>query len=297
MFLRRLKQTLISILHIKSLNIILIFILLASCDIFRKTDDRKPIARVNDTYLYEDDLKGLGTDGITGEDSTLIVQNFIKEWATAQLLVDGAQINLNEKKQEDFNKLVIQYKNDLFSKAYLEALVKQNLDTTVSAEEANSYYELHKDVFKLNEELIKFRYVHVDENIIDFDVIKERFKRFEEDDKTALDSIAIQFKSYSLNDSIWIKMSQVIAKIPVVNSENKNQLLKKSNFVQLKDSLGVYLMQVNDVLIRNDTAPLEYVRPTINQIVTNKRKLELIKKLEKDITKDAIKNKEFEIYN
>ncbi|GGD03140.1 peptidyl-prolyl cis-trans isomerase [Hyunsoonleella pacifica] len=271
--------------------------MLASCDIFRKTDDRKPIARVNDTYLYEDDLKGLGTDGITGEDSTLIVQNFIKEWATAQLLVDGAQINLNEKKQEDFNKLVIQYKNDLFSKAYLEALVKQNLDTTVSAEEANSYYELHKDVFKLNEELIKFRYVHVDENIIDFDVIKERFKRFEEDDKTALDSIAIQFKSYSLNDSIWIKMSQVIAKIPVVNSENKNQLLKKSNFVQLKDSLGVYLMQVNDVLIRNDTAPLEYVRPTINQIVTNKRKLELIKKLEKDITKDAIKNKEFEIYN
>lgn len=92
-------------------------------------------------------------------------------------------------------------------------------------------------------------------------------------------------------------MSQVISKIPGVNSENKNQLLKKSNFVQLKDSLGVYLMQVNDVLLRNDTAPLEYVKPTIRQIVINKRKLELIKKLEKDITKDAIKNKEFEIYN
>ena len=55
-------------------------------------------------------------------------------------------------------------------------------------------------------------------------------------------------------------------------------------------------MQINDVLGRNDTAPLEFVTPTINQIVKNKRKLELIKKLEKDITKDAIKNKEFEIY-
>ena len=56
-------------------------------------------------------------------------------------------------------------------------------------------------------------------------------------------------------------------------------------------------MQINDVLLRNEIAPLEYVKPTINQIVINKRKLELIKQLEKDITKDAIKNKKFEIYN
>jgi hypothetical protein len=31
--------------------------------------------------------------------------------------------------------------------------------------------------------------------------------------------------------------------------------------------------------------------------VVNKRKLELIRELEKDITKDAIKNKQFEIYD
>jgi len=284
--------------RIKSLIIVFCFaVVFTGCNIFKKSDERKPIARVNDNYLYEDDLKGLFSEGITGEDSTLIVQNYITEWATEQLLVDGAHLNLSEEKQNNFNKLVSQYKNDLFSKAYLEALVKKNLDTAVSNEEANEYYEANKDVFKLNEELIKFRYIHVEENIIDFETIKERFDKFEDEDKRALDSIAIQFKSYSLNDSIWVRMRQVISKIPGVNSENKNQLLKKSNFVQLKDSLGVYLMQINDVLLRNDTAPLEYVKPTINQIVINKRKLELIKKLEKDITKDAIKNKEFEIYN
>ncbi|MGB6268258.1 MAG: peptidyl-prolyl cis-trans isomerase, partial [Olleya sp.] len=96
---------------------------------------------------------------------------------------------------------------------------------------------------------------------------------------------------------VWIRVDQAINKIPVVTPENRNELLKKSNFIQLKDSLGLYLMQINNVLLRNDTAPLEYVRPTINQIVINKRKLELIKQLEKDITKDAIKNKQFEIYN
>ncbi|WP_298497913.1 peptidyl-prolyl cis-trans isomerase [uncultured Algibacter sp.] len=277
--------------------ILLLLVLVYSCDLLKKSDEKVPIARVNENYLYHDDIEGLVPEDLSKEDSTLLIQNFIKRWATQQLFVDGAKLNLSEQKQQEYNRLVDQYKNDLYSKAYIEALVKRSIDTVVPLNEAEIYYSNNKEVFKLNEELIKFRYIHVNENIIDFDNIKKSFKRYNKQDKITLDSISIQFKSYSLNDSIWIKLSQVIKKIPAVNSENRNQLLKKSNFVQLKDSLGVYLMQINDVLVRNDTAPLEYVKPTIDQIVINKRKLELIRELEKDITKDAIKNKQFEIFD
>jgi hypothetical protein len=264
---------------------------------FKETDDRIKIARVNDSYLFYDDIKGLVSEETSKEDSILLVQNYINRWATQQLFMDGAMLNLNESQQESFNKLVNQYKNDLYTKAYVEAIVKRNIDTTVTDVEAKAYYEENREAFRLNEELLQFRYIHIDENMIDFNNIEKKFKRFNEVDKRNLDSISIQFKSYSLNDSIWIKAAQVIDKIPVITSENKNQLLKKSNFIQLKDSLGVYLMQINDVLMRTEIAPLEYVKPTIDQIVINKRKLELIKDLEKDITKDAIKNNQFEIYN
>ena len=276
--------------------LLLLLILGTSCTFFKKTDDRVPVARVNDSYLYYDDIKDLVAEGISKEDSTLVVQNFINRWATQQLFVDGALVNLSESEQEEFNKLVKQYKNDLYTKAYIEALVKKNMNTAVTSEEATEYYNLNKDVFRLNEELLKFRYIHVDPNILDYNTIEQKFRRYNKKDKKDLEAISIQFKSYSLNDTIWIKASQVIKKISAITLENKDQLLKKSNFVQLKDSLGVYLMQINDVLLRNDTAPLEYVRPTIDQIVINKRKLELIRELEKDITKDAIKNKQFEIY-
>ncbi|MFD2292732.1 peptidyl-prolyl cis-trans isomerase [Mariniflexile gromovii] len=276
--------------------IFFLFILVNSCDFFKKTDDRVPVARVNDTYLYYDDIKDLVSEGTPKEDSMLVVQNFINRWATQQLFVDGAKVNLSQSKQDEFNKLIQQYKNDLYTKAYIEALVKRDMDTVVTTQEAETYYNENKDVFKLNEDLLKFRYIHIDENILNFNSVVEKFKRFNSKDKKDLNAISIQFKSYSLNDTIWIKTNQVINKISAITPENKNQLLKKSNFVQLKDSLGVYLMQINDVLLRNDTAPLEYVRPTIDQIVVNKRKLELIRELEKDITKDAIKNKQFEIY-
>jgi len=279
-------------------NIFLIIILstLFSCSYLRKEPDGIPVARVNDSYLYQEDIEAIFSEGITKEDSTLRVNNFINQWATQKLLQSGAEINLTLEKQEEYNKLVNQYKSDLFIKAYLEALVKQKIDTVVTLEESQDVYESNKETFKLNEELIKFRYINLNENMDGFQEIKERFKNFDNEDKKVLDSISIQFRAYSLNDSIWIKVDQVLANIPVLNIESKKELLKKSNFIQLQDSLGLYLMQINDVLNRNEIAPIEYVIPTIKQIVINKRKLEFIKKLEKDITKDAIKNKQFKIF-
>ncbi|WCO02765.1 peptidyl-prolyl cis-trans isomerase [Psychroserpens ponticola] len=276
--------------------IILCVISLSSCSFFKTTDDKIPVAKVNDTYLYQDDIEALVAEGISEEDSTFVVNGFINRWATQLLLVDGAERNLSEEKQENFQKLVNQYKKDLYTKAYLEALVKKSIDTIVNADEALQVYEANKETFKLNEELVRFRYITIPNNAINEDEIKERFKRYDVDDKIYLDSISVQFKSYSLNDSLWIQTSQIVNKISALNSENKKELLKKSNFIQLKDSLDLYLVQIKDVLFQNDLAPLDYVKPTIDQIIINKRKLELIKKLETDITKDAIKNKQFEIY-
>ncbi|WP_317041691.1 peptidyl-prolyl cis-trans isomerase [Winogradskyella sp. J14-2] len=268
-----------------------------SCDFFKKSDSREPIARVNETYLYKEDIESLVPIGTSKEDSLVIVNSYINRWARQLLLMDGALLNLSEEKQEEFLKLVEQYKSDLYTKAYLEALVKKNIDTVVNPDEAEVFYQANKESFKLNDDLLQLRYISLPLNPIDFDTIKNRFKRYKPKDRRYLDSISIQFKSYSLNDSIWVKFSQVVDKVPVVTQESKDQLLKKSNFLQLKDSINLYLMHVNDIRKQNDYAPLEYVNKSIKQIVINKRKLELIKQLEKDITKDAIKNNKFQIYN
>ncbi|MEO8934378.1 MAG: peptidyl-prolyl cis-trans isomerase [Xanthomarina sp.] len=284
-------------LHTKIFVIYTFIGLFVSCDFFKETDDRKAVARVNDTYLYEEDLQEVLKDGMSKQDSIMVVTNFINRCGTQQLLLSGAKTNLTEAKQKTFDKLAKDYKNDLYAKAYLEALVARNIDTVISLNETEAYYNENKQVFKLNEDLIKLRYVNIDENRLDLKDLETKFKRFNEADKKELDSISIQFKSFSLNDSVWVKVDQVVSKIPPFTSENRNELLKKSNFIQLKDSLGLYLVHISDVLPRSSTSPMEYVKPTIDKIVINKRKLELVRELEKDIKKDAIKHKKFEIYN
>lgn len=280
----------------KILYIILLAVIIYGCDRFNSDKIDDAVARVNDSYLHKEDLKYITPNNVSKADSTLLANNYINNWASNLLLMDKALLNLPEKQQESFNSLVKQYENDLYTKAYLEALVKRSIDTTVSKAEADTIYQRNKESFKLNDELLKLRYINLPQNAVNLEGIKSKFKKFEKNDKVFLDSIAVQFRSYSLNDSVWVRASQVIEKIPVANQSNKNQLLKKSNFVQLKDSLNLYLIQINDVLLRGDYAPLDYVKPTVIQIINNKRKLELIKEIENEITKDAIKNKQFEIY-
>lgn len=271
-------------------------ILLQSCNYFQTSEEREVVARVNENYLYLEDIQSLVGEGVSEEDSTLMVNDFIKRWATQQLLIDKAKFNLSNAQQTEFDELVRNYKNELYSKAYADAMVAKRLDTTFSDNEIEEYYNEHLENFRLNEDLVKLRFINVNTNL-DFDNLKRKFVRFNEEDKSDLDKISLQFKSYSFNDSVWISTKSVYNRIIPLNDGNKSQLLKKSNFLQLEDSLEVYLVYVNDVLLRNDQAPLEYAVSTIKQILLNKRKANLVKELEKDITRDAIENKQFEIYN
>ena len=56
------------------------------------------------------------------------------------------------------------------------------------------------------------------------------------------------------------------------------------------------MVEVKDVLERNSTAHLSYVTSTIEQMILHNRKIQLIRKIEKTIIKDAIQNNNFKIY-
>ena len=270
-------------------------IALSSCNYFKQDTLGTPIARVNDSYLYQKDIKGLIFENTSKEDSTLIVNNFINRWATKQLLIDQSIINLSQEKQDVYNDLVNQYKTDLYIEAYKSTIVTKQLDSIISSKELEDFYNQNKENFKLNDDLLKVRYIHIDENFSNTSELINKFKRFDSLDKEELTDLSIKFKAFNLNDSIWIRNDVLLGVLPILKDGN-NQVLKKTNFAQLQDSLGVYLVKIEAILNTNDIAPLSYVKPTIEQIVLNKRKQELLKKIEKDITIDAIKNKNFELF-
>lgn len=272
-------------------------VLFTSCEgMFNKVEEKEPLARVGDRFLYEEDIASLVQDDMSAEDSTVFVTNYINNWASKQLLLSKSKINLPEEKLAEFDRLVADYRADLYTRAYIEALVNQSQDTAVTKNQLQEFYEREKENFKLNEKLVQLRFVGMSEQFLDRDGVEAKIKNWDDSDKMYLDSIAVQFKKIHFNDSIWVSASRVIEEIPPLTQANEETHLKKSQFFELQDSLEVYLGWVTNVLEVNETAPFDYVEPDIRQLILNRRRLNYVKRLETEIIDEAIKKNEFEVY-
>lgn len=272
-------------------------ILVGSCDSYLRTnEERKPIARVGENYLYREDVALFINEEMSVADSTSFVNNYLNNWAVRELLMSKAKINLSEEKVAEFEQLVANYRNDLYTRAYREALVLQAQDTLVTNSQLTSFYDVEKENFKLKEKLVRLRFIELPLQFLDKELVTEKLKRFNDEDAVYLDSIGVHFKKLHFNDSIWVNVSRIMEQIRPLTFENEERYLKNSQFFELQDSLGVYLAQVTNVLDVNDVAPLRFIEPTIRQVLMNRRKQEYIRKLETEIIDEAIKEKEFEIY-
>ncbi|GAA4276393.1 peptidyl-prolyl cis-trans isomerase [Aquimarina mytili] len=281
----------------KYYTLIILSVFVISCQNFRNRIDKEVIARVNETYLYKEDIKDLIPKGTPKTDSTNIVNNYINTWATRQLFIDQAKRNLTEQELKEFDELVNNYKSTLYINAYKNAVINKSINMEITDPDIESYYEQNLENFNLNEELVKLRYLHLPPDYDDIVATQRQLNRFKVEDVEELEGKKQQCIAYSLNDSTWIKLDQILNKIPILKKQDRSKLLKGGKYMQLRDSTGVFMIKIKDVLKRNEKAPLEYIKPVIRQIILNKRKLELVKKIEKDITKDAVENKQFEVYN
>jgi hypothetical protein len=278
------------------ISVFLCVFLLTSCDyllVQEKEDNTSEIVAIVDTdKLFKEDLKNVLPRNISKEDSLIIVKSFIQDWAVNKLLLKGAANNNTSASLRNINKLVQDYKESLLINNYKEELIKQQLDTVISNDEVEQYYLVNNENFKLNEVLVKSKYLYFNYTINDQKEIVKLFKSDKINDAEELERQQLSFKIYQLNDSIWTELDKVLLKLPF----SKENLLKKSKFIQKQDSLGLYLMAIKEILNRNDVAPLSYIKPTIKEMILHKRKIELIREIEKIIVKDATKNNNFKIY-
>lgn len=278
------------------ISIFLLSAMVTSCDYFRAPKKPKAIARVGESYLFQDDIVDLVPKGTSKKDSIAIVKSFIDRWATQKLLFEAAERNISKDKITEFNALIDQYKIDLYTKAHIESLVIRQIDTVVTEAQIEDYYIKNKQYFKNASELVKLRYINLVKENPKFAKIKSKFSSFTKKDRNELEQLAVQFKSYAFNDSIWVDINQVYEKIPFISLENKQKYISSGMNFQYPDSTTVWLVKVNKVLPKDSPTPLEFLKPTIKQIIINNRKLELVNTIEKEITNDAIKDNKYEIY-
>jgi len=277
---------------------------LSGCDLIKmkvnNTDadaERQPAAKANDSYLYKDELVGIVAPGTPAEDSARLVEAYINTWIRKQLLIQEAsrKIDIDETQVE---RKILDYKYSIIAYEYQTYYIKQHLDTAVSSDEIEKYYKGNIDNFILKQNIVQGTFIKVPKNAPRTGKIKELIFSTREKDENELKSYCLSFSvAYHISGSNWVVFDELVKNSPLAEIPNKIQFLKSNPYFETSDDSYLYFLKVGQYRISDNVSPLEFVKDDIRNIILNKRKVELAKKLEDEVYETALDQQEFEIYN
>ena len=134
-----------------------IALLIHSCSNINNDNSNDLIARAGENFLYQNELPSF----LSLQDSLLRYKNFVELWAKEKLLYDLSLTNLSQSKKKELDLIIEKFKVDLYIDSYKDLIVNSRIDSIVTNEEIESYYNANIDNFTLNETLLKYRYLKV----------------------------------------------------------------------------------------------------------------------------------------
>lgn len=251
------------------------------------------IAKVNDYSLFKDDIY-IPENTV---DTSSYIKIFIDKWIEDKLIYNEAQNNLSKQTKDELIELVNDYKNQLYSNAYKELYIKQNIDTNISNKEINKFYNENIGQYKLSENIVKAIYIKVPLNAPKVYKLRNWLKSDKPKDLEKLNTYCTQysdkFDDFSGN---WISFNEVLKFFPK-KIKNQNSILQYKKLLETRDSTFRYYIEISDYKLSNDTTPIIFMKNEIIDNILKIRKRELIKVMKQNLYEDAKSKNKIEYFN
>ncbi len=278
---------------IKNSLLLYIIFISASCQYLRKDLEKTPIAQVYNNILYLEDVNPKLYKNKNTQDSLKNIREYIERWAYKTLLTEQAKRNIDTL---SVNKLVTQFKQDLLIDTYKDQLSEKYLDTIVYDAEIQKSYENNKQYFLARDHMVDVSILVINKENRDRNKYKKWFFSDKIEFRDSLVKNSWRFSNFNINKGNWKQLSEFKEDFAVFKRIRDAQILKKSKKFVLTDSLSLYLVLVNDFVKENDVLPLSFIKNDLKQLIINKRKQQVIAKLQNEIKSEAIKQKKYKIF-
>jgi hypothetical protein len=255
-----------------------------------KADD-KLLAKVYNKSLFLSALDGVVPDGVTKEDSALMVDAYVQRWAREQLLMYEAERNIP--KDIDIDELVRSYRASLVRFNFEEQLIAEKMDSTVAESELLSFYENNKAQFQLESMILKCLILKLPSNE-DESAINKLWNSNNPSDEAKLKTLARQKAQITLLDrDKWYKLEEVAAILPKGTLTPDNMGSRREG--TLKEGDYRYYYRVLETAQGKSTAPFDYVKEQATRIILHKRKQDLLDKWKEDLYQKELKRENIKI--
>ena len=148
-----------------TLSIFFIILMVTACNHAGQDSEKIELARVGNQYLTIDEAVEQIPTFVLKEDSLKALNDYREKWIERQVVLQEAK-RLQIGQSEEVRKQIQKAEEEILKQSLKEAILQKfNEDLSISDQEAQNYYQAHKDQFILNERFVKFR--HLEANNIE----------------------------------------------------------------------------------------------------------------------------------
>jgi hypothetical protein len=256
----------------------------------------KLIAQVGEAKLYDQDLIGLIPQGTSKADSAEMAKNYRQTWLRRQLMVQeaGKATKIDER---DLERKLQEYRQDLMLYAYEKEYLRKNLDTTITDKEIQEYYEKNAANFELKQNIVKARLIKTAKDTTKRATeMKTWLGSKDKKDETKLREFCLKYAPfYHVADTVWVEFDALVRSTPFRQILNKTDFLQQNRYAENTEQNYTYFLQIFDYKLSNQASPLPFVRDRIVSMIINQRRVQLIKKMERDVYEAGKKNESFKV--
>ncbi|MBR5670697.1 MAG: hypothetical protein IKX11_02445 [Bacteroidales bacterium] len=269
-------------------------LLAASCSLFQSRGD--VLAKVGKDVLYKSDVAKLVPPGTSPEDSAYMVDQYVRTWALVRLKTLKASEQLTPD-ERDISKEIESFRNDLLSFRYEKMFMESRIDTVVSEDQVEAYYEEHPQSFKYDYSVVKARYIVINVRSPYYSQIKDLYKSKDEDKVAELTELSRSYaERYEDYGGRYVSIPQLAKDVGMIVSDLEEISAKQSSYIiegEQKNTLIFFI----DRYAPGTLTPMEFNEEKIKDAIISIRKQEILSKLEQDLLKEALENKKLQIYD
>ena len=277
-----------------SLSILVLSILfLYSCkDGFNFNRDTKDpiIARVGERNLFKSQIAELIHSGTSSTDSAAIVDGFIENWIRENLMILEAEKNVAA--DINLNKLVDDYRSSLLVYNFEKRLVDQMLDTIISMDEKNDYYESFKNQYLLSHPIFKCIIAKVSAKASGLKDIKSALVKSDLTESIFL--IKEKAVYHHLDIERWMTIEDLESLLPLGMIEISE--LSGGKIFQKKEKDYEYFVKIVTYYDEKRIPPFDFIEGKIIKTILSERKIELLKKYRQDLYDQGVSDQKFEVF-
>lgn len=244
------------------------------------------LARVGTTTFTQQQLDDVMPSGLSDSAQMVFANRYIDNWIAEELLYEMACKNLPD--VERLEKLVQEYRRDLFCHEYRKRLSDERVAATIPEDTLQQFYQEHSQEFKLHKPIVKGLLLKVPINAPQLLSLRQWVKSAGVNGVEKIEKYAVKNAiGYDYFFDRWVWFDDIKDNIPY-DFKDDNLFLSQNKTFEHKGEDMIYLLCIDSYLKAGDVMPYEFARSRVLEILLNEKRMEFNKELKRELYDEAV---------